>query len=135
MATSGARYYSVSVSELGRFATFQGGEPTITIGQAWNGGAKVPDRTQSRKTYGNITVSRPFSPTRDRTWIRRLNAWIGTAKTFTIGKADLDANDVVINKADTWVNCLVVRVGEPAYSEDDSSPSMWEIEFAVGTRS
>jgi hypothetical protein len=138
--TSGVRYFAVEVHAhdgklaLGRFAAFSGGEPTVTIGTAWNGGAKVPDRTQTRKVYGNITVSRPFGPNRDRKYVKALIAAIGTERVFTITKQDLDANDLAIGKPETWVNCLIVRVGEPTYAEDDSSPATWEIEFAPQSR-
>lgn len=142
MATSGVRYFMVVVQEasgpkrsLGRFATFSGGEASVTIGTAWNGGAKVPDRTQSRRVFGNITVSRPYSHIRDRGWLRSLNSHIGTEYTYVVSKVDLDANDVVQgDQAETWTGCLVVRVSEPAYSEDDSSPAFWEVEFAVQSR-
>lgn len=141
MSTSGVRYFAVSVVEangkrrsLGRFATFSGGEPTVTIGAAWNGGALTPDRTQSRKTYGNIVVSRPFNPARDRAWIRDLNSAIGGARLYTVSKTDLDANDNALHLPDTWTECVLVRVGEPTYSEDDSSPAMWEVEFAPRSR-
>ena len=138
--TSGVRYFAVEVHaadgklKLGRFAQFTGGEPTVTIGTAWNGGIKIPDRTQSRPVYGNITVTRPFNPGRDRAALRTLIRLIGTERTFTITKQDLDANDVAIGKPETWVNCLIVRVGEPQYAEDDSSPARWEIEFAPQSR-
>jgi hypothetical protein len=138
--TSGVRYFRVEIHshdgkiKLGRFASFSGGEPTVTIGTAWNGGAKVPDRTQTRPVYANITVGRPFGPSRDRGLLRTCIRALGTERVFTITKTDLDANDVAIGTPDVWVNCLLVRVGEPAYAEDDSSPARWELEFAPQSR-
>jgi len=143
--TSGVRYFAVTLTspavgaspalDFGRWASFSGGEPTVTVGSAWNGGAKVPDRTQSRPIYANVTLSRPYNPGRDKPKMSTLHRIIGTGRTFTIAKQDLDANDERVGKPDVWTGCLIVRIGEPVYSEDDSSPSMWELELAPQGRS
>jgi len=142
MATSGVRYFRVDVVEsngrrtnFGRFASFSGGEKSVTVAAAWNGGDDVPDRTQSRPVYGNIVVGRPFRPNRDRALIRQLQRAIGLDRLFTVTKTDLDANGNKVNDSDSWTGCICVRVSEPTYAEDDSSPAMWEIEFAPQSHS
>lgn len=127
--TTAKRAFAVTVAGIaGQFAGFTGGDTTADVSENWNGGADAPDITAGRKKKGNITVRRPFNPTRDRPVIAKFEKMTGSWST-TIVKQDLDANDMKVGRPKTYTGCLLVRVQEPEYDAAASDGAMFEMEF------
>ncbi|MCU1588780.1 MAG: hypothetical protein JWP11_36 [Frankiales bacterium] len=113
----------------GYWAAFTGGEPSISVGEMYDGGAQVPDLIPSRGTVGNITLRRSFKPERDMPIRAELNAALRTGYVKPIVLQPTDRSGKAAGAKDLHPGCILLRVGTPQADANSDTGSSYELEF------
>lgn len=124
------RQFLVSVEGVpGYFARHEGRETAADTSREFDGGSLDPEVMAGPATPGNITISRPWRPSRDAEIARELERVCGRSwRTVTIQPTDPDLVKVgrpFISQA------LLVRVRFPNSDANSGTAARLELEFAV----
>lgn len=132
MPKASQRQNLVSVEGVaGYFATKAGGATSAEVTDVYDGGNPVAEKLAGPATTANVTVGRPWDPSRDAAVVRRLRAQVGTFRT-TVTVQPTDADLVPIGgPSAVYAGALLVGVTEPDADAASSASAMIELEFAV----
>lgn len=97
----------------GYWSTYEGGALTMERENSWDGGGGY-DILVGRPTAEDITITRPYNPTRDDPWLNTLrrNIMNGIRVTYTVKKQPITpgVNWTPIGNGETHANCPVITV-------------------------
>lgn len=130
MPKSAARQFLVSVAGIdGFFATKQGGETSSEASKVHDGGNLNPEVLTAPAQIDDLTVGRPYDPTRDGPVAARLRRIVGRwATSITVTPTDRDL--VPVGAAVTYRGVLT-RIREPEVNAESGDPSRIELVFAI----
>lgn len=127
------RQLLVKVTNIdGYFSNFSGGNVTAEVGRVWHGGDPVPGLLASPKMPEDITVSRPFIPTRDAEIKRRLEQMVGRFRA-TVSVQPCDADYSPIGPPTVYPEALLSAVSQYEADAASGDPARWELVFATQT--
>lgn len=129
MSTSAQRQFLVKVEGVdGYFATKGGGESESETRKVWNGGSLQPEVLGDPAEVGDVTITRPYSATRDAPVQKRLQPLTGRWRT-TVTVTPTDADLVPVADPTVYSNALLRRVGPPEHDAASGDPSVLELVF------
>jgi hypothetical protein len=132
MSKSAQRQFLVKVSGIdGLFATKTGGDVTADANKVYDGGTLVPDVVAAPAEVDNVTVGRPYDPTRDASVLKRYRALVGRWET-TLSCTPTDRDLIAVADPVVYSKALLVGVTEPEYDASSGDGATYELEFAVG---
>ncbi|MEG1971248.1 MAG: hypothetical protein RR101_14145, partial [Burkholderiaceae bacterium] len=109
-AIAAQRQQLVQVSEFpDYFATKEGGEIEAEGNKVWDGGKLTPDVMAGPAETGNVTVSRPYRPGRDKPLLDRFGKLVGRSW-HTVSVYDTDPDLGPVGKPTVYANALLVRL-------------------------
>lgn len=114
----------------GYWATKSGGETSAEVTDVPDGGRKTPEKVGGVATTDNITLTRPYRPTRDIAVLKRLRPQVGAMRA-TVTDQPTDADLVPQGPPTVYSGALLVRMADPEYDAGSSDAKMMELEFAV----
>lgn len=113
----------------GPWAVITGGERTVDVTTAFDGGAKRGDKIPGIPQAANLIYSRPFQQDRDQAVQDLLVDLVGSF-TSTCSRIKQDRNGQAVGKAETFPNALLVRCSPPEGEAGSGDAAMIELEFA-----
>lgn len=124
------RQARVSVRGIsGLFARKTGGSTASDVTNVWDGGSLRPEKLASPALVEDVTISRPFDPTRDNEILADLRRKVGRWRTtVTIEYTDTDL--VKLGDPEVYPQALLVRVNDPDVDASSGEPMMLELVFA-----
>lgn len=132
---SAANQFLVKVSGPGLnikgfFATKTGGAPSVTGTRVYDGGAKDADVITSRTAYSDLTVGRPYRPTRDAPMLSNARRKLRRDCTVTVTATDTDG--VPIPGTEDVYRCILSSATPPDVdSGQDASAANAQLTFIV----
>lgn len=119
----------------GYWATYEGGALTRERENSWDGGGGY-DILVGRPTAEDITVTRPFDPIRDETWLNELrrNIMAGNVVEYTVNKQPITAgvNWTPVGLPEVHPRCPVLTVRTtPVTHGGDATAATVEIVLAT----
>lgn len=116
----------------GYWATKSGGETSAEVTDVPDGGRRTPEKLAGVATTDNITLTRPYRPTRDIAVLKRLRGQVGALR-VTVTEQPTDADLVPQGQPTVYPAALLVRMADPEFDAGSSDAKMMELEFAVET--
>lgn len=125
--------FLVSVSGIsGLFQTKTGGDTSSDVTKNWDGGSLTPAMLTTPASTDNITVSRAWDTSRDRTAHAAARKKVGRWVT-TVSVTPTNDDLVAVASPTVYSNAVLVRVSEPPVDSSSGDPATFELEFAVGS--
>jgi hypothetical protein len=128
---SGQRHFLIKVDGIdGFFATKRGGDPSIEVTEEFDGGADEADLIESRPTYEDLVVGRPYAVWRDQPMCARERAKIGKGVRRTVSVTPTSPEGIRAGKATTY-HGLLKGVKEPDVDSKSSEGAHVELTFRI----
>lgn len=115
--------------QLGTFDTFDSGETTAEDAKYSPGGMAQEINLVTRRSHGNVTVTRYYDVLRDDANMRWLITQVGKAQ-GSVSSQPLNADGVPVGQPTVYTGQLVRAKGPDVDSSSDDA-AMMELEFSI----
>ena len=113
------------------FAQVTGGEITANVEKVYDGGSKFPEVLCAVSEVGDITVTRHYETTRDKTFLNSLRPLIGAAY-YNIKFYELDCDLAAPDTMRLYTGALCVGLTEPDGDSASGAPAAYSLTFSMG---
>lgn len=117
----------------GTWGVWEGGGSTREVSEAWDGGGDY-SHVVGKAVGGDVTLRRPYDPTRDDAWWPKLaaNYYAGDACQYNLAKQAVGARNVNVGRPIKYLHCTLRGITDPAVTHGtEATPSMIELVFAT----
>lgn len=117
-------------TNLAYFAQVTGGEITASVEKIYIGGKAFPEVLCAPSEIGDITITRHYSPTIDKSFMTSIRQMVGRAY-YDITVFELDCD---VKKPETqrvYAQSLLVGVTEPEGDAASGAPATYSLTFSV----